>query len=84
MFIPRKLQRNKVLKVFFCVEIPIIILDKALLQQKKYKIRNAENMYADALHACELRQGAFSQMGGRYYEDEVYNVDEKCAKEFDM
>lgn len=51
---------------------------------EKYKIRNAENMYADALHACELRQGAFSQMGGRYYEDEVYNVDEKCAKEFDM
>ena len=50
---------------------------------EKYKIRNAENMYADALHACELRQGAFSKMGGRYYEDEIYNVDEKCVKESD-
>ena len=40
-------------------------------------------MYADALHACELCQGAFSKMGGRYYEDEIYNVDEKCVKEFD-
>lgn len=50
---------------------------------EKYKIRNAENMYADALHACELCQGAFSKMGGRYYEDEIYNVDEKCVKEFD-
>lgn len=22
-------------------------------------------------------------MGGRYYEDEIYNVDEMCVKEFD-
>lgn len=37
MPIPRKLQRNWVLKVFFCVEIPTIILGKALLQQKNIK-----------------------------------------------
>lgn len=48
-----------------------------------YGIRNAENMYADALHACELYEGAFAQAAGIYYEDEIYNVDELLVKEFD-
>ena len=48
-----------------------------------YGIRNAENMYADALHACELYEGAFAQAAGIYYEDEIYNVDELLVIEFD-
>ena len=78
MLIPKKLQKKWVLKVFFCVVTLIIILDKALLAAEKYKIRNVENMYADALHACELYQGAFSKISGRYCEDEIYNVDESA------
>lgn len=50
---------------------------------EKFEIRNAENMYADALHVCELYEGAFSKIKGRYYEDQIYAVDENCAKEFD-
>lgn len=50
---------------------------------EQYKIRNAENMYVDALHACELYPGAFSKLSGRYYEDAIYEVDETQVKEFD-
>lgn len=50
---------------------------------EKFKIRNEKNMYADALHACELYEGAFNNIEGCYYEDAIYNVDENCVKEFD-
>ncbi len=44
-------------------------------------IRNSENMYADALHVCELVPNVLS--GGRYFEDAIYNVDEEKVLEFD-
>ncbi|MBC8546289.1 N-acetyltransferase [Clostridiaceae bacterium NSJ-31] len=50
---------------------------------ENYGIRNSENLYADALHACELYTGAFAKVQGRYYEDEIYNVDESLVKEYD-
>lgn len=50
---------------------------------EKYGIRNSDNMYADALHACGLYEGAFDGLRGRYFEDEIYNVDESLAAEFD-
>lgn len=50
---------------------------------EKFGIRNSENMYADALHACELYEGAFDGVHGCYYEDDIYNVDENLVKEFD-
>ena len=50
---------------------------------EKYGIRNSENMYADALHACELYEGAFDAVHGCYYENDIYNVDENLVKEFD-
>lgn len=50
---------------------------------EKYGIRNAENVYADALHACELYEGAFHDVHGCYYEDEIYNVNEERVREFD-
>lgn len=46
-------------------------------------IRNAENMYADALHVCELHTGALADAKGRYYEDDIYNVDEAMVREYD-
>lgn len=46
-------------------------------------IRNAENMYADALHVCELYVGSLADARGRYFEDEIYNVDENLVLEFD-
>ena len=56
---------------------------QGFIAAEKYGIRNAENMYADALHACELYEGAFSGVHGCYFEDEIYNVDEEKAMEFD-
>lgn len=46
-------------------------------------IRTADNMYAVALQACELQEGALSGMKGRYVEAAIYDFDEKCAAEFD-
>ena len=46
-------------------------------------IRNAENLWVDALHVCELQKGALSSARGRYYEDDVYNVDEAEAQAYD-
>lgn len=56
---------------------------QGFIAAEKYGIRNAENMYADALHACELYEDAFKGISGMYYEDEIYNINENCAKEFD-
>lgn len=46
-------------------------------------IRNANNMYAEALHVCELYEGALVHAQGCYFEDEIYNVDEGLMSEFD-
>ena len=46
-------------------------------------IRNAENMYADALHVCELQNGALTDAKGCYFEDDIYNIDETKVQEFD-
>ncbi|MCD7918835.1 MAG: N-acetyltransferase [Clostridiales bacterium] len=48
-----------------------------------YGIRNSENMFADALHVCELYSGALIGVSGRYFEDEIYDVDEAAAEKFD-
>lgn len=50
---------------------------------ERYGIRNSENMYADALHACELYEGALKGVQGCYYEDEIYDVEEGAAREYD-
>ena len=46
-------------------------------------IRTADNMYATALHVCELYEGALSGVRGRYAEDPVYEIDESAAEAFD-
>ena len=56
---------------------------QGFIPAERYGIRNSENMYADALHACELYEGALSEAKGRYFEDEIYNVDEALVKEYD-
>lgn len=46
-------------------------------------IRTADDMYAMALHVCELYEGALSGVKGRYIEDAVYQIDESAAEAFD-
>lgn len=50
---------------------------------EKYGVRNAENMFADALHICGLRPGALDDLAGIYYEDKIYEIDEAATAEFD-
>ena len=56
---------------------------QGFIAAEHYGIRNAENMYADALHACELYQGALGNAKGRYYEDDIYNVNEALVEAYD-
>ncbi len=46
-------------------------------------IRTAENMYFAALHVCELYKGALAGVHGRYYEDEIYFVEDDAVAEYD-
>lgn len=50
---------------------------------EQYDIRTAENMYAAALHVCELYDGALKYVQGCYFEDAIYQIDEAAAEEFD-
>ena len=48
-----------------------------------FGIRNAEDMYADALHACELYSDSLAKAQGRYVEDAIYAEAEHMPAEFD-
>ena len=50
---------------------------------EKFGIGSSNNMYLDALQALELYEGALKGCEGRFFEDEVYNVDEAEAERFD-
>ncbi len=47
------------------------------------RIRTSDNMYAAALQVCELYENALSSATGRYFEDEIYNVDAQAVAEYD-
>lgn len=49
---------------------------------EKYRIRNAENNYSPALHIYWLKPNTI-QSGGRYYENEVYDIDNKDVEAYD-
>ncbi|AOT68936.1 GNAT family N-acetyltransferase [Geosporobacter ferrireducens] len=50
---------------------------------ENYKIRTSDNMYAVPLQVLELYPRALSNISGRFLEDEIYEIDEMAAKEFD-
>ena len=56
---------------------------RGFVPAESFGIRNAENMYADALQARELYGGALSDAAGIYFEDEIYGIDEALAAEYD-
>lgn len=51
---------------------------------ENYSIGTSDNMYAVPLQAQELYSGALSNISGRFIEDEIYEIDEIAAKEFDI
>lgn len=48
-----------------------------------YAIGTSWNTYADPLLACELVPGALSGCKGRFFEDEIYEIDKEKAEAFD-
>ena len=62
---------------------PAFYLKQGFEPAEKYGIRNSENMFAAALHVCGLFDGALDGINGKYYEDEVYNVDDEDVRKFD-
>ena len=53
------------------------------VEAKTYGIGTPDNMYAVPLQACELYSGALQNCQGQFYEDEIYEIDEAKAIEFD-
>jgi len=49
-----------------------------------YDIRTPDDFYAYPLQACALYSGAMDGLAGRFYEDDVFNIDEGDAKAFDL
>ena len=50
---------------------------------ESFDIRTSDNMYAGPLQVCELYENSLSGITGCYFEDEVYEIDEIAATEFD-
>lgn len=48
-----------------------------------FGIRTSENKYFAALHVCPLYEDALKNVAGRYFEDNIYEVDEAAAMAFD-
>lgn len=62
---------------------PDYYLRRGFVPAETLGIRTVDDMYADALHVCELYENALSDARGRYIENPVYNIDESQAIEFD-
>lgn len=54
------------------------------IQAEHYSIGTSWNTYATPLLACELVDGALNGCSGRFYEDDIYNMDKDKADAFDM
>lgn len=50
---------------------------------ERFNIRSSEDKYLAALHAYPLYTDALKNAAGRYFEDEIYNVDETEVMTFD-
>lgn len=62
---------------------PDYYLYQGFIPAEMVGIRTANNMYATALHVCELYEGALDGIRGRYVENGVYEVDQSAAEAFD-
>lgn len=62
---------------------PDYYLHQGFIPAEMVGIRTADNMYATALHVCELYEGALDGIRGRYVENAVYEVEQSAVKAFD-
>lgn len=69
--------------MFLCGD-PAYYVRQGFRPAKEFGIRTADGMYAAALQACELYEGALCGLSGRYVEDPIYEVDIQAAEAFDQ
>ena len=62
---------------------PDYYLRQGFIPAETLGIRTEDNMYATALHVCELYDNALANAKGRYIEDKIYQIDKSAANEFD-
>lgn len=79
----RELAREMGFRAVLLCGDPDYYLYQGFVPAELLGIRTADDMYAMALHVCELYEGALSGVRGRYVEDSVYEVDETAAEVFD-
>ena len=79
----RKLAREMGFRAIFLYGDPAYYSRQGFVAAESFGIRTAENMYAVALQGYELYPGALAGASGRYYEDEIYNVDKRASAAFD-
>lgn len=69
--------------MFLCGD-PAYYVRQGFRPAKEFGIRTADGMYAAALQACELYEGALCGLSGRYVEDPIYEVDIQAVEAFDQ
>jgi len=62
---------------------PDYYLRQGFIPAETLGIRTEGNIYATALHVCELYDNALANVKGRYIEDKIYQIDKSAANEFD-
>ena len=62
---------------------PDYYLRQGFIPAETLGIRTEDNMYATALHVCELYDNALANVKVRYIEDKIYQIDKSAANEFD-
>ena len=62
---------------------PDYYLRQGFIPAETLVIITEDNMYATALHVCELYDNALANAKGRYIEDKIYQIDKSAANEFD-
>lgn len=79
----RQLAREMGFRAILLCGDPDYYLRQGFVPAETLGIRTGDNMYATALHVCELCEGALADAKGRYFEDPIYEIDEAAAIEFD-
>ncbi len=80
----RNLAREMGFRAILLCGDPDYYLRQGFVPAENFGIRTADDVYAAALHACELYENALAGMAGRYFEDAVYfGIDEADTAAFD-
>lgn len=79
----KKIAKNLGYNAIFIYGDPDYYSKTGFIAAEKYDIASSENQYVAALQCLELFPDALSGIKGRFFEDEVYILDQEASKEFD-